>query len=148
MNKLLAVLGFASFTFHGNFWDVSGKKHVKLQEEDLQKIEDALEKNAAGEDATALADLQAKITGYEANETAVQEALTNALTMNGLEFAEGQTVVDAIASLGTTCKEYGASKDRGHNQPKNDGQEKAEDEAPTYAFENVMSDMSKYPTLQ
>ena len=126
MNKLLAVLGFASFTFHGNFWDVSGKKHVKLQEEDLQKIEDALEKNAAGEDATALADLQAKITGYEANETAVQEALTNALTMNGLEFAEGQTVVDAIASLGTTCKEYGKSKDRGHNQPKNDGQEKAE----------------------
>ncbi len=148
MNKLLAVLGLASFTFHSNFWDVSGKKHVKLQEEDLQKIEDALEKNATGEDATALADLQTQVSGFEANETAVQEALTNALTLNGMTSAEGQSVAEAITALGAKCKEYGISKDRGHNKPENNGEEKPEETQETYAFENVLNDMSKYPTLK
>lgn len=147
MNKLLAVLGLASFTFHSNFWN-GGNKHVKLEEEDLQKIEDALEKNATGEDATALADLQNQVSGFEANENAVQEALTNALTLNGMTIAEGQSVAEAITALGAKCKEYGTSKDRGHNKPDNNGKEKEEETPETYAFENVLNDMSKYPTLK
>ncbi|MET3035835.1 hypothetical protein ABXT08_07030 [Chryseobacterium sp. NRRL B-14859] len=113
MKKLLAVLGLQAFTFHNNFWG-SGEAHVKLDNKQLQLIEDALEnkatENPANEDAKTLEDLQAQVSGFEANEAAVQEALTAALGLNGIEAAEGQTVAEAITALGAKCKEYGSSK--------------------------------------
>lgn len=112
MKKLLAVLGLQAFTFHNNFWG-SGEAHVKLDNKQLQLIEDALDKtpteNKASEDATTLEDLQTKVSGFEAKETAIQEALTAALNLNGIEATEGQSVAEAITALGTKCKEYGSS---------------------------------------
>jgi hypothetical protein len=112
MKKLLAVLGLQAFTFHNNFWG-SGEAHVKLDNKQLQLIEDALEKNAnetpANEDAKTLEDLQAQVSGFEAKETAVQEALTAALGLNGIETTEGQSVAEAITALAAKCKEYGSS---------------------------------------
>ncbi|WP_313091898.1 hypothetical protein [Chryseobacterium flavum] len=126
MKKLLAVLGLQAFTFHNNFWG-NGEAHVKLDNKQLQLIEDALEKNAtenpANEDAKTLEDLQATISGLEANETAVQEALTAALNLNGIERKEGQSVAQAIADLGAKCKEYGDSKET-HSIIKTTGVEK------------------------
>ncbi|WP_418124266.1 hypothetical protein ACNFU2_06535 [Chryseobacterium sp. PTM-20240506] len=129
MKKVLAVLGLQAFTFHNNFWG-SGEAHVKLDNKQLQLIEDALEKketeNTTAEGAESLADLQAKVTGFEAKETAVQEALTAALSLNGIAATEGQTVAQAIEVLGTKCKEYGDSKET-HSIIQTDGKEKPSD---------------------
>lgn len=125
MKKLLAVLNLQAFTFHNNFWG-SGEAHVKLDNKQLQLIEDALEENAENtenEDAKTLEDLQAKVSGLEAKETAVQEALTAALNLNGIEAKEGQSVAQAIADLGAKCKEYGDSNET-HSIIKTTGVEK------------------------
>ncbi|QWA38862.1 hypothetical protein [Chryseobacterium sp. ZHDP1] len=126
MKKVLAVLGLQAFTFHNNFWG-AGEAHVKLDNKQLQLIEDALEKNEAentpAEGAESLADLQAKVSGFEANEISIQEAVTAALNLNGIEAAEGQTVAQAIEALGTKCKEYGDSKET-HSIIQTDGKEK------------------------
>lgn len=126
MNKLLAVLGIQAFVFHNNFWG-TGEAHVKLDNKQLQMIEDALEKkageNKADENTETLADLQAQITGFQANETAVQEALTAAMALNGITATKGQSVAEAISALGTKCKEYGDSTET-HSILQTDGLDK------------------------
>lgn len=118
MNKLLAVLGLQAFALQSNFWG-GGKAFVKLDEDQLQSIEEALEKTGSAEDAQTITDLQGQVTAFEGKETEVQEALTAALTLNGLNVEEGQSPAEAIAALGAKCKEYGDSKNRhtfaGHN---------------------------------
>lgn len=126
MKKLLGVLGLQAFVFHNNFWG-TGEAHVKLDNKQLQLIEDALEKqggeNTANEDAQTLADLQAQVSGFQAKETAIQEALSAAMSLNGIEATEGQSVAQAIANLGTKCKEYGDSNET-HSIIQTDGKEK------------------------
>ena len=126
MEKLLAVLGLQAFVFHNNFWG-NGDAFVKLDNKQLEMIEAALEKEEPEakeiEGGETIKDLQAKVSGFEATETEVQEALTAALTLNGLATTEGQSVAEAIATLGAKCKEYGDSKET-HSIIKNDGLEK------------------------
>lgn len=126
MNKLLAVLGMQAFVFHNNFWG-TGEAHVKLDNKQLQMIEDALEKkegeNATENNTADLTELQAQVAGFQASEAAVQEALTAALTLNGIEATQGQSVAEAIAALGTTCKEYGDSTET-HSILQTDGLDK------------------------
>ncbi|HAD78789.1 MAG TPA: hypothetical protein DCF99_04445, partial [Flavobacteriaceae bacterium] len=87
MKRVLAVLGIQAFVFHSTNIFGKGEKHVRLKEEELQLIEDALEKQTSAEDAETLATLQA-------NETAIQEALTAAFELHGLKTVEGQTVAE------------------------------------------------------
>ncbi|WP_312355559.1 hypothetical protein [Empedobacter sp.] len=119
MKRVLAVLGIQAFVFHSNFLK-NEKKHVRLNEEELQKIEDALEKQTSAEDAETLATLQA-------NETATQEALSAAFELHGLKTVEGQTVAEAVEALSAKCTEYGESKNT-HSFHKTDGKDKQEDE--------------------
>lgn len=119
MKRVLAVLGIQAFVFHSNFFK-NEKKHVRLNEEELQKIEDALEKQTSAEDAETLATLQA-------NESAVQEALTAAFELHGLKTVEGQTVAEAVEALSAKCTEYGEATNS-HSIHKTDGKDKQEDE--------------------
>ncbi len=118
MKRILAVLGIQAFVFHSNFFK-NEKKHVRLTEEELQKIEDALEKQTTAEDAEALASLQA-------NENEIQEALTAAFEMNKIEMTEGQSISESIAALGQKCKEYGDANPK-HSTVKSDGKNKEEE---------------------
>ena len=86
---------------------------------ELQKIEDALEKQTSAEDAETLATLQA-------NETATQEALSAAFELHGLKTVEGQTVAEAVEALSAKCTEYGESKNQ-HSFHKTDGKDKQDE---------------------
>lgn len=141
MKRVLAVLGLQAFVFHSNFFK-NEKKHVRLNEEELQKIEDALEKQTSVEDAQTLATLQA-------NETEVQEALTAAFELNKIEATTGQTVAEAIGALSAKCEEYGSSTNT-HSIPPTDGKDKAEDdgdETDDYAHNQVFNE-NKFKTLK
>lgn len=118
MKKVLAVLGLQAFVFHSNFWG-NEKKHVRLSEEQLEKLNTALEQQTSAEDAELLANLQE-------NETAIQESLSAALALNGIEAVEGQTVAEAIEALGLKCKEYGDANPT-HLKIPTDGKDKQED---------------------
>ena len=120
MKRVLAVLGIQAFVFHSTNIFGKGEKHVRLKEEELQLIEDALEKQTSAEDAETLATLQA-------NETEVQEALTAAFELHGLKTVEGQTIAEAVEALSVKCTEYGESKNT-HSFHKTDGKDKQEDE--------------------
>ncbi|WP_313373744.1 hypothetical protein [Chishuiella sp.] len=119
MKRVLGVLGIQAFVFHSNFFK-NEKKHVRLTEEELQLIEDALEKQTSAEDAETLATLQA-------NETAIQEALTAAFELHGLEVVEGQSVAEAVEALSAKCTEYGERKNS-HSIHRTNGKDKQEDE--------------------
>ncbi|WP_313359801.1 hypothetical protein [Empedobacter sp.] len=142
MKRVLAVLGIQAFVFHSNFLK-NEKKHVRLNEEELQKIEDALEKQTSAEDAETLATLQA-------NETATQEALSAAFELHGLKTVEGQTVAEAVEALSAKCTEYGESKNQ-HSFHKTDGKDKQEDEevenSADYAHNQVFNE-DKFKTLK
>lgn len=120
MKRVLAVLGIQAFVFHSTNIFGKGEKHVRLKEEELQLIEEALEKQTSAEDAETLATLQA-------NETAVQEALTAAFELHGLKTVEGQTVAEAVEALSAKCTEYGEATNS-HSIHKTDGKDKQEDE--------------------
>lgn len=148
MKKLTALLGLAAITMHNSNIFGTGKNYAKLDEDQLQKIEDALAAEPAAEDPEAMQNLQSQLDATTASVSGLHDAISEALALNGLQITKDQTPADAIALLGSTCKEYGASKERGHNKPENTGQEPPEEPQEVYAFENVMNDMSKYPTLK
>ncbi len=142
MKRVLAVLGIQAFVFHSTNIFGKGEKHVRLKEEELQLIEDALEKQTSAEDAETLATLQA-------NETAVQEALTAAFELHGLETVEGQSVAEAVEALSAKCTEYGESKNQ-HSFHKTDGKDKEDEEvdnSANYAHNQVFNE-DKFTTLK
>ena len=146
--KLLsAVLALASIELHSNFFG-NKKPTAKFDEDQLQSIEDALEKN----DTSAL---QATITTHEetiatmqTEKTNVENALSEAFSMNGLELPEGTSVAEAIATLGTKCKEYGDSTDT-HSIVRTNGIDKNPEEDPSAEYEHnkVMFDKSKFTKI-
>lgn len=146
MKKLTALLGLASITLHNSNIFGTGKNYAKFDEEQLQKIEDGLAKTGTEEDAQTIADLQNDILNFQNSETSVQEALTEALQLNGIDAVEGQSVAEAITALGAQCKQYGDAKAT-HTLPQNDGKENEEDADPVYGFEQVLNDESKYAKL-
>lgn len=120
--KLTALLGVAQIEMHSNFF--GNKKPVaKLDQEQLEAIEKGLEQN----DVSALtSEIEAKgndITALIANQTAMEEAITGALQLNGLELPENATQAEAIALLATTCKEYGEAKNVTHSVAGSNGVE-------------------------
>ncbi|MGD1319541.1 hypothetical protein [Chryseobacterium sp. 2R14A] len=125
--KFTALLGLSTLSFHSTFG--IGKNHIRLTEEEAQKIEDHLAAEKPDE-STQLSELQTKFDSLQNNyntlnesNTAITTALDSALTLNDLKGELGATATtdEAIALLGTKCKEYGASNNR-HSFPNNNGQ--------------------------
>lgn len=150
--KLTALLGLATLAFHSN---LLGKNHVRLTEDQCQKLEDHL--NAQPENNTEeLSSLQKKFDALQKNYDALKAskstlstAITTALELNGLSAeTENATPEEAVTLLGAKCKEYGSSTNR-HSFPKNDGKQKDGNEDPSASFQHnqVMSDKSKFKTI-
>lgn len=117
--KFTALLGLSTLSFHSNFG--FGKNHVRLTEEECQKLEDHLSAEPVADNQQPLLDLQAKFDTLQnsynelnASNTAVNTALETALNLNDLKGELGATATndEAIALLGTKCSEYGKSDNR------------------------------------
>lgn len=149
MKKLTTLLGVATIPMHNSNVFGTGKNYAKLDEDQLQLIEKGLE-TAEGADPAVVEGLKNDLSAAQAAESSMHDAVSVALKLNGLEIAEGQSAVEAIALLAQTCKEYGASKERGHTKPENDGKEKPDnttDPSANFAH-NKIYDESKYTTLK
>ena len=123
--KLTAFFGLATLSFHSS---LMGKNHVRLSEEECQKLEEHLSAEKPDENFQ-LSELQTKFDTLQnsyntlsANNTAMATALDSAIVLNDLKGELGATAThdEAITLLGTKCKEYGSSENR-HAIPKNDG---------------------------
>lgn len=122
--KLTALLGQAQIELHTSFFG-NNKPFAKLDEEQLQSLENALEKNDTSALTEKITEHEATIKTLQENKTETQNALDQALQLNEISVAEGSSSADAIVALGEQCKKYGSSENR-HVAPKNDGEEKPE----------------------
>ncbi|UKB81248.1 hypothetical protein [Chryseobacterium sp. MEBOG07] len=149
--KLTALLGLQTITIQSGLFGANA--HTRLDEEQLQKLEDQL--SIHGGDAelqTKFDALQKSFNTLKGEKDGLQSAVTQALELNSLtaDLQENATSVQAIELLGTKCKEYGASNNR-HNFPKNDGKDKNDvdpDPSENYQHNKILSDRSKFPTLK
>ncbi|WP_312390849.1 hypothetical protein [Chryseobacterium sp.] len=147
MNKhtlVLGVLGKSVLETHSNI--VGSKAHVRLTEEELDKVETALKANDVSGLNQTIADQKVKISTHEKFDGELKESLTAAFAANKLEMGD-MSPKDAIAHLSAKCKEYGEAKNT-HSTPPTDGQNNNGDPAPKYAFEEAVNDTSKYPVLK
>lgn len=118
--KITALLGLAQLTLHSGITGM-GKPVAKLTEEDLEKIENALE-NIENVEALQqkLSDAEASSATFEKVVAETAQAVENAMETAGLEKQEG--LVENINLLGEKCKEFGESKDR-HSFAENNGKD-------------------------
>lgn len=118
--KITALLGLAQLTLHSGITGM-GKPVAKLTEEDLEKIENALENNENIEALQQkLSDAEASSATFEKVVAETAQAVENAMETAGLEKQEG--LVENINLLGEKCKEFGESKDR-HSFADNNGKD-------------------------
>lgn len=110
-SRIVALLGLSEMVLHSNLF--GGKAFAKLSEDELEKINAALEEK----DTKAL---EEELAAGKENMAALQDAVEQALEHAGLE-AKG-TLQENIVLLGEKCREYGDSKNR-HNFPENNGKE-------------------------
>lgn len=131
--KLTAFLGLATLNLHSGLFGT--KNHYRLDEEQVQKLEDQLAAQGSEDVQKQLDDLQKNYDTLQSNyntletaNTGLQNAVTQALELNELtdQLTDKQSVSEGVVLLGTKCKEYGTSNNR-HSFQKNDGQEKNED---------------------
>ncbi|WP_265427866.1 hypothetical protein [Chryseobacterium sp. YIM B08800] len=153
--KLSAFFGLAVLNIQSGFF--GQKAHARLDEEQLQKLEDHMAQESGENLQTQLTALQEKYdalvtsnTNLQTEKEGLQNAVTAAIELNGLttEVTADTTPSQAVELLGTKCKEYGASNNR-HSFTKNDGKEKEEKEDPSASYEHnqVMTDKSKFKTI-
>lgn len=121
---LTAILAVAQIELHSNFFG-NKKPTAKFDEDQLQSIEDALAKTDTSALETTISTHEATIATMQTDKTNVENALSEAFSINGLDMPEGASFAEAIATLGTKCKEMGSSNNT-HSLPKNDGKEKPE----------------------
>ena len=110
-SRIVALLGLSEMVLHSNLF--GGKAFAKLSEDELEKINAALEEK----DTKAL---EEELAAGKENMALLQDAVEQALEHAGLE-AEG-TLQESIVLLGQKCQEYGAAKNR-HNFPENNGKD-------------------------
>lgn len=122
--KLTSLLGQSLIELHSSFFG-NNKPFAKLDEEQLQNIETALETTDNSALTAQIEEHEATILTLNTSSTETQNALDQALQLNEISLPEGSTSAAAIVALGQKCKEYGASKNR-HVDPKNNGEEKPE----------------------
>ncbi len=116
--KLTALLALSTIELHSNLF---GKKpFAKLDEDQLEKIENALEERNTTELEAKLSTTEKEKEEAVENVSNLNSAVEQALQHAGLE-PKG-SVIESIALLGEKCKEFGDSKDR-HNFPENSGKE-------------------------
>ncbi len=115
---LAALLALAKIDLKAGFF--GGKSFASFSEEQLDKIEKALEKNDTTAFKEQLEQLNKDIAEQNTRLEGIENAVNTALELNGLEASE--TLVESIQLLGTTCKEYG-EKNSVHTLPKQDGEE-------------------------
>ncbi|MBO6183076.1 hypothetical protein AB670_02542 [Chryseobacterium sp. MOF25P] len=123
MNKHTAILGVLGLTVletHSGI--MSTKAHVRMTEEDLDKIEAHLEANDVSGLNTQITNLTTTVSENTASLGSINSAIASAFETNGLELPEGTSAADAIATLSTKCKEYG-EKTNTHSFIKNDGKD-------------------------
>ena len=121
---LTALLALTNIDLHSNFFG-NKKPTAKFDEEQLQNIEDALaEKDTTGLQSTITAH-EATIATMTTESSNLENALSEAFSLNSLEMPEGTSTAEAIAILGTKCKEFGDNKST-HSLIKNDGIDKGE----------------------
>lgn len=147
MNKhtlLLGVLGLSVLETHSGV--MSSKSHVRFTEEELDKVEKALEANDVTALNTTIKEQETKISNHEKFDGELKESLTAAFAANKLEMGD-MSPKDAIAHLSAKCKEYGEATNT-HSTPPTNGQNNNGDQAPKYAFEEAVNDTSKYPVLK
>lgn len=114
---LLGVLGLSVLETHSGV--MSSKSHVRLTEEELDKVEKALEANDVSGLNQTIADQKEKISNHEKSEGELKESLTAAFAANKLEMGD-MSPKDAIAHLSDKCKEYGEATNT-HSLAKTDG---------------------------
>jgi hypothetical protein len=110
-SRIVALLGLSEMVLHSNLF--GGKAFAKLSEDELEKINAALEEK----DTKAL---EEELAAGKENMASIQDAVEQALEHAGLE-AKG-TLQENIVLLGQKCREYGDSKNR-HNFPENNGKD-------------------------
>ena len=145
--NICAVLALDKIELHGNI--LPGSQPVaKFNQAQLDKLEAALEEKDTSALDQKIKDQEATIATHESNETAITQAVKSAFEMNSLELPEGTSVAEAIATLGTKCKEYGDSTDT-HSLVKTDGLDKNSEEEPSANYEHnkVMFDKSKFKKI-
>lgn len=124
--KITALLGLSTLSFHSTFG--IGKNHVRLTEEECQKLEDHFSADPSG-NVLEMSELQSKFDVLQNNyntlnatNIAMGDALDAAINLNDLKGELGATATpeEAITLLGAKCKEYGTSENR-HSFPNNNG---------------------------
>lgn len=110
-SRIVALLGLSEMVLHSNLF--GGKAFAKLSEDELEKINAALEEK----DTKAL---EEELAAGKENMAALQDAVEQAMEHAGLE-TKG-TLQENIVLLGEKCREYGDSKNR-HNFPENNGKD-------------------------
>ncbi|WP_185274746.1 hypothetical protein [Chryseobacterium indologenes] len=119
---LLGVLGLSVLETHSGV--MSSKSHVRFTEEELDKVEKALEANDVSGLNQTIADQKEKISTHEKSEGELKESLTAAFAANKLEMGD-MSPKDAIAHLSAKCKEYGDARNT-HSITRTDGIDKNE----------------------
>lgn len=97
--KLTAVLALAEIPLHSNFFGTK-KPFAKLEEDQLQAIEDALATNDTAELEQKVNSLTESNTALQTTHTEVENAVNDALALNGLTIPENSSLAEAIALLG------------------------------------------------
>ncbi|MDR2205772.1 MAG: hypothetical protein LBE36_06430 [Flavobacteriaceae bacterium] len=145
--KLAALLVLGSIELHSNFFGTK-KPFAKFDEDQLQKIEDDLvEKDTSALDEK-ISEQEETIKGLNTEKSEIENAVNQALELNGIKIPEGASITDAVALIGQTCKTYGDSKET-HTVVKTDGIDKGDDgDSEVFAHEKVLNDRSKFPTLK
>lgn len=107
---LTALLTLSEITVKGGLF--GGKPFASFTEEQLEQIEKALGKSVEKQDTSALteqiAQLQKEVKEKNTRLSGIENAVTQALELNGLEKAD--SFDESIELLGTTCKAYGEKK--------------------------------------
>lgn len=119
--KLSALLGLSEIVLNAGIFG-NKKPFAKLDEDDLAKVEGALEDSETESLKEELNQANENLIAEKQTVLAVENAVEQALALAGLTAKE--TLVENIVLLGEKCKEYGDSKNR-HSTPENNGTEES-----------------------
>lgn len=124
--KLTALLGLTNISLHSGTFGLNSP-FAKINEEDLEKIDNALAQENSERIRNLIKDLaEAKEESKELQNKveSIETAVAGAMELAGLEAQE--TAEANISLLGEKCKEYGNSNNR-HSFPENSGNEELAD---------------------
>lgn len=121
--KITALLGITEITMNTG---VFGNKQsfAKMTQEDLEKIENALNGSESEDLNNKLKVLTKDLNAEKQKNSDYENAVEQALQHAGLKSEDN--LVQSIALLGEKCKEYGESTNR-HSFPENNGEDESAD---------------------